>query len=342
MRRPMQTIVALVGLLSAAAFAAPLTLEPPPSETTTSGVLADNLTTVAVLARLHVTDPQVVELAQALATWDAARADAEKAEAGALLKARDALVAKRDTLLTGGQVPPEVRDRISAAFMPLVDPTNRMLRAERDIMPTLVRRMSPDQVLLVQWEFSGPNQAEMEQVLSAFQEQSQRLLETMQRIFRSPVSRLLSLSAPLYREQRLQLIDRMLMVADQRGVLTAYSPEQEQLRMDLIDLFDQWRQRVFDRYGTDIGPQQIDEALPYVTQDILGVLGVSITSQQPPEPIITESELKRLLLRPDTVTMLTHRAELIRQAGRRDGAMGIPPGSGGDPDWGPEPGMDGN
>ncbi len=312
----------------------------PPSETTEATIRADSLTAVAVLSRMHITDAQVLELARLLETWETARVEAERAMAEGLLKTGDLLAQKRDTLLAGGQVPRDLEDRLASAFLPAVAPTNRMLRAENEVMPTLRRRLSPEQILLVQWEISGPNQAEMEQVLAAYQQQSEQMLDAMCQIFRAPVTRLLIIGAPLYRQQRLGLIDRMLMVADGRGILTSYSPQQEELRLQLINLFDVWRQRVFDRYGDQMTEADIDEALPYVVTDILGVLGVEVAdTQQIPQAFITESELRRLLLRPETAGMLSHRAQLIRQSGRRDGAMGIAPGSQNQqPDWGFEDG----
>lgn len=303
-----------------------LDLAAPPIETNETSVRADTLEWTVLFARLGVTDAQWVDLNRQLEPWTAARQELEQTEAKALLAVRTALQAKRDAMLAGGDPPKEVDDALAAASVPWVAAKAKLARSEDTVWRAFTSRFTPEQTLLVQWEFSGPDQRQLQQLQDGYQAQAQRATEALYQIFREPIGRLLTIGATLYRDQRLALLDRMLMTANDRGVLTVYTEEEERLRMQLIELFDSWRQRFYERYPNPTDGE-IEETIPYVTSDVLKALGVEVANDGPLQPIVSETELRRVLFRKETAELIAARAELITNAGRQGGVFGRPYGS---------------
>ncbi len=336
-------LLAVLTLCSAWAGAAPLTLDAPWSETSDAGVLADSLTLLHVFAVMGLADRQVTQLSENLEEFRTAKIASDEAEARALLQARQALSAKREALLAGQPVPDNVEDQLADAMLASVRAKTARLRAETQVVRSFVRTLNDDQKLMVSWEFDGPDAAEMAAILDAYREEAARRFDAVVQVYERPIGNLLTLGANVYQRQRLGFIDDLLL-AGRRGDYTqrgVYTDEEEALRMRLIELFDRWRADLYNQFPAPLPPEVLDDVIPRVTADVLAVLGVEIPSTEPPGSLITETELKRLLLRVETADMMLHRAQLIAQTGRRDGAIGAPPDLVGGGGWTPGPGVGG-
>lgn len=347
-------IAAATVLFSAGlALAAPLDLSAPPSETTDSTNRADTLTITRVLCLMHLTDQQVIQLARGLTNVVDARKRAEDAEGRALLRARTALARKLQVLLTpGATVPADLEKEISQALVSAAQARADLSKAESAAFAAFVDSLNTEQLLMVEWDLEGPKGAEVDSLLTAYRRQAEQTLDAMTQLLWPSLSLSLTLGARLYQDRRLALLENMVFALDSPDIARIYTPEEEQMRMDMIRVLDGWREEIFNRFGEDVPEGALMEVAPMVTIDLLHAMGIAVPTADPPPTLITEAELRRLLLRDETVRLITHRAELLQQAQRRTGAMGVPPyspqqgpppeiGPGGETDdWGPDEGYD--
>jgi len=334
--RPLTTVTLIAALLSCAvSWAAPLSLEPPTSETTEATTAADSVAVVWVFAQLRLTDEQVVRLADVLDQYVQAKKTADKTEDEALLAIHDALASKVTALKTGQEIPKETRAQIADRLTQVVQSRNQLRRQETNVITTFATLLGPGQLLLIAWDQGGAQSAEVRAIVAAARQQSNQAMDAVTRLLWPQVSDLLIMGAQLYRDRRIQYFNDMLGLAGSGSLSRSERREVQQIQEQLVQVFDGWRARIAQEFEGPPPEAALREIAPQVTMDVLQAMGYMPGPNEGPQPIISQQNLERLLLRPETAELLKIRLGFIQAQGGPGGAIGVPPGG---PGPGPGPG----
>ncbi|MBD3174425.1 MAG: hypothetical protein GF320_04550 [Armatimonadia bacterium] len=317
--------------------AAPLGLGPPESETTEASVAADSFAIVRLMAIMELSDQQVMQISARLTALAETKTEADVAQNQALLQMREALAQKARALASGAEVPQAAQRQIDQGMLAIVRSRAELKRAELDAYSTFIDTLRPDQILMIEWDLAGPGGAQVEAMLNAYAAQANQTLNAITQLMWRPMAELMTIGANLYLDRRLALINDLMNVGADPRLHHRYSMEEEQIVRNLIDVFDGWRTQMINDFGGAPPEQALREVAPMIAADALMAMGIEVPSAELPPPLISESELRRLLLRPETAELIAQRAEYIRATGGAGGAMGVPPGG-----WGaPPPNMGG-
>jgi hypothetical protein len=326
--------IALVA--TATAWAAPIDLGPPDSETTAATIAADSLSIVWLFTRMQLSDSQVQRTSVLLDRFALAKKDADKAEDEALLQVRDALAQEAAARLAGQDVPAEVESRVHGGLLTVVQAKARLRAAETVALSGFIGLLVQDQLLMVQWELEGPTGARYEALIDAYRRQAdQTLLAVTQRMW-PIIGDLLTLDQSTYRQRRTFLLGQLVGAAYNPVLRTGPTRRQQDAMRELERVFDGWRGQLGRDFPQGPPDQALRDIAPRVSADVLTALGIPIPTAQIPQPLVTESDLRRILLRTETAELLQFRVQAA-QEGRTSGMMGVPPGYGPGP-GGPGPG----
>jgi len=330
-------LLALALSVQGAAWAqmGPIGLKAPETETTEASVAADSFAIIRLFAVMQLSDQQVLQISARLNALGDAVTRAEETENQALLQMRQALSQKAQALATGAEVPQGAQAQIDHGMLAVVRATAEARRAELDAYSAFIDTLRPDQVLMIEWDLAGPRGAQVEALLAAYQAQANQTLQTITQLMWGPIANLMTIGSNIYLDQRLPLISDLMNVGNDPRLRHRYSLEEEQVVENLIHVFDGWRTRMVIDFGGAPPEPALRDAAPMIAADVLMAMGIEVPSAQLPPTLLSEAELRRLLLRPETAQLLAQRVEYIRATGGAGGAMGVPPGG-----WGPpmEPG----
>lgn len=339
MRRVVPLLLALSIAGAASAQTGPIGLKPPPSETTQATTAADSFAIIRLLALMQISDQQVLQVAARLSAFADAQTRADQVESQALLQIREALAQKARALATGSQVPEAAQAQIDHAMLAVIRAAADARRAELETYSAFIDTLRPEQVLMIEWDLAGPRGAQVEAMLVAYQAQANQALQTITQLMWPPIANLMTIGANLYLDRRLAFISDLMNLGNDPRLRRRYSLEEKQAIENLIQVFDGWRTRMLNQFGGPPPEPALREAAPMIAADALMAMGLEVPSAQLPPTLVTEAELRRLLLRPETAQLLAQRAEYIRATGGAGGAMGVPPGGWGAPPMGPGPAM---
>jgi len=318
--------------------AAPIGLEPPASEATEATTAADSMAVVWVFAQLHLTDEQVVRLAEAFDAYAQAKETADKTADAALLAIREALASKVAALKTGQEIPKEVKTEIADVLTQVVQSRSQLRKAETNVITTFTGVLNPDQLLLVAWDEGGAQGAQVRAILAATRQQRDQAMNALTQLLWPQVSDLLIMGAQLYLDRRIQYFNDMMGLAGSGPLTRSQRRQAQQVQEQLAQVFDQWRARLAQRFEGPPPADAIREIAPQVTADVLQAMGYMPGPDEGPQPIVSQQSLERLLLRPETAELLKIRLGFIQGQGGPGGAIGVPPGGPG-PGGGPGGGI---
>lgn len=259
---------------------------------------------IQLFLALGLDERQLADLTQRLAAVATAQKTARKEETAALLKAKDALKAKWEALLSNKEPAKEIDQQVEDALILVAAARANVDRAKRDALAGFIATLADWQKAMIRPESGGADAVEREKLLAQARQEHQRLMQVIMGLLRPTMERLLFLrNQQDYLRMRGGIAAELLDGLARQRLVEPNSPQGQEYVMRLFDVFDVVRRMT---------PQEYEQNEPAVVQLMLRALDIQTGLSLPAEPIITESALRDLLLRDSTLALAQERIKALQ------------------------------